>query len=197
MGQYTELGKNLMLDALKGTNPTTPITHAALFDRATPHNVTGVTSTDTITDNGNGYSNGDLIIFTAKTGGSNIVLGRPYFVTGVTTNTYTLSATPGGSTVDLGSDLTATTTVVKLVELTGGSPAYARKAISFNAASGGSIDDSTAPTFDVPAGATVDDMGLYSASTAGTLLAIDDLTSEAFAGQGTYQLTDVDCDLNT
>jgi hypothetical protein len=29
---YTNDGKNLMLAALKGTNPTTPITHAAVFN---------------------------------------------------------------------------------------------------------------------------------------------------------------------
>ena len=29
----TALGKNLMLDALKGTNPTTPITHVGLFTK--------------------------------------------------------------------------------------------------------------------------------------------------------------------
>ena len=41
MGAVATLGKNLMLDALKGTNPTTPITHAALFDADAGINVTG------------------------------------------------------------------------------------------------------------------------------------------------------------
>ena len=52
------------------------------------------------------------------------------------------------------------------------------------------------PVFDVPGGVTVDYMGLYSALTAGTLLAVDDLTAETFAGQGTYTLSDTDVDLN-
>lgn len=52
-------------------------------------------------------------------------------------------------------------------ELTGGSPAYARKAITYAAASGGQRSNSAALTFDVPA-ATVTHVGLWSAVTAGT-----------------------------
>ena len=37
----TALGKNLMLDALKGTNPTTPITHVGLFTKNANRNPTG------------------------------------------------------------------------------------------------------------------------------------------------------------
>lgn len=40
-------------------------------------------------------------------------------------------------------------------EVTGGSPAYARKAVTFSAASGGSKDIAAAQTFDVPASTTV------------------------------------------
>jgi len=196
MGAYSELGKNLMLDALGGVNPSNEITHAGLFDRGTPANVTGVTSTDLITHNSNGYSNGDLIIFTAKTGGSNIVLGRPYFIINVATNSYNIATKPGGATHDLGSDLTATSTVVKLVEISGGSPAYARKAVTFATAALGTMDETASPTFDIPAAATVDDVGFFSAVSAGDLLALDDLVSESFAGQGTYQLSDSDFDLN-
>jgi hypothetical protein len=80
-------------------------------------------------------------------------------------------------------------------ELTGGSPAYARKAIAWNAASGGAIDDSTGPVFDVPAGTTVSWVSFW--NTAGTVrYAKKDVTDEVFAGQGTYTLTDVDFDLN-
>jgi hypothetical protein len=55
------------------------------------------------------------------------------------------------------------------------------------------MDDSTnGAVFDIPAGATVDYSGQYSASTNGTLLTLTRQTSEVFAGQGTYTLTDVD-----
>lgn len=52
-------------------------------------------------------------------------------------------------------------------EATGGSPAYARKSITYAAASGGTIASNAAITFDVPAG-TYYHVGLWSASTAGT-----------------------------
>lgn len=120
---YSTAGKNLMLNALKGTNPTTPITHVSLH-----------------------------------------------------------TASPGDSGAN---------------EVSGGSPAYARVAIAFNAASAGSMDDSTnGAQFNVPAGTTVTHVGFWSASTAGTFLAYDDVTSETFAAQGTYTVTDADLDLN-
>lgn len=78
-------------------------------------------------------------------------------------------------------------------EVAGGSPAYARQAITWNAASGGALDDSNAPVFDIPAATTVSHFGLWSAATAGTFYGGAALSaSEAFTGQGTYTLTDVD-----
>jgi hypothetical protein len=73
-------------------------------------------------------------------------------------------------------------------EATGGSPAYARKSITWNAASG-TKTASNAPVFDVPAG-TYAYFGLWSASTAGTFYGGGALSaSEVFAGQGTYTLS--------
>jgi hypothetical protein len=116
---YSTAGKNLMLNALKGTNPTTPITHVSAH-----------------------------------------------------------TADPG----DTGAN-----------EVSGGSPAYARKAIAFNAASGGTMDDSTnGAVFDIRASTTVTHIGFWSASTAGTFLASADVTDETFAAQGTYTVTDAD-----
>lgn len=94
---YSTAGKNLMLNALRGTAPGAPITHVSLH-----------------------------------------------------------SALPS----DIGSD-----------EITGGSPAYARKAVTFDAASAGAIvKDATDPVFDVPAAATVVAVGFWSALTVGTFL---------------------------
>jgi len=60
-------------------------------------------------------------------------------------------------------------------EVTGGSPAYARKSLTFEAVAGtelaGSLDVSNSPVIDVPAGTTVRWLGIWTASTAGTLLA--------------------------
>lgn len=80
-------------------------------------------------------------------------------------------------------------------EVTGGSPAYARKAITWAAASGGTMDETTSPVFDVPAGTTVSWVSFW--NTAGTVRYLKkDVTDEAFGAQGTYTLTDTDFDLN-
>lgn len=81
-------------------------------------------------------------------------------------------------------------------EVTGGSPAYARKAVTWNAASAGSKALSNTPTFDVPASTTVTHVGLWSALTSGTYFGYIDVTDEVFASQGTYQITSGTFDLN-
>jgi hypothetical protein len=72
-------------------------------------------------------------------------------------------------------------------EVTGGSPAYARKACTFNAASSGSRALNADVTFDVPA-CTVAYVGYWSAVD-GTFLGSDQVTSEVFAAQGQYIVT--------
>lgn len=186
----TVAGDNLMLNALIGTNPTTPITHVGLLTKQANKSLTGVASTDVITSSAHGYSDGDLVVLSGLSGGAGLATGFPYFVRDSTTNTFKLALVPAGTAVDFTSDLSAGT-ANRLAELSGGSPAYARKSIAFAAASGGQIDDSTnGAVFDVPAGAVIDYVGFHSASTAGTLLAIDDVTQETFAAQGTYTVTD-------
>ena len=80
-------------------------------------------------------------------------------------------------------------------EVSGGSPAYARKSITWNAASGGNLDNNANPVFDVPAGTTITHFGLWSASSAGTFYGSGDITDETFGGQGTYTLSDADIPL--
>jgi len=72
-------------------------------------------------------------------------------------------------------------------ELTGGS--YARKSISFAAASGGSKAVTGSVVFDVPAGGTVLSVGFLTAITGGVQHAIDDVTQETFTSAGTYTVT--------
>ena len=51
-------------------------------------------------------------------------------------------------------------------ELSGGTPAYARKAVTFNAAaSGQKTIQETNTTFDIPAGATVSYLGIWNGTT--------------------------------
>lgn len=193
---YTTAGKNLMLNALVGTNPTTPITHAGLYDEnAALTSVTGVAATDLLTKTSHGLSNGDLVVLRSLTGGTGLREEYPYYVVGVSGNDFQLSETSGGSAFNFTTDITSVS-IVKLVEISGGSPAYARKSITWNAAAEGSVDDSNVPVFDVPAAAVVDYVGFFSAVTAGTLCAIDPVIPETFGAQGTYTLTDADLDLN-
>jgi hypothetical protein len=75
-------------------------------------------------------------------------------------------------------------------ELAGGSPAYAREAASWSAAvngAGNSVITLLADvTFDVPAGATVAFVGMFSAGSGGVFRGSDDVTPELYGGQGTY-----------
>jgi hypothetical protein len=80
-------------------------------------------------------------------------------------------------------------------EITGGTPAYARKAHTWAAAgspTGGNMDNSNAPVFDVPGSTTVAFVGMWTDATAGTFYGSFDVTDEVFGGQGTYTLTDAD-----
>jgi len=189
---YTAAGKHAMLNALGAL-----ATHIGILDAATPiTTVTGVTSTDTFTKTSHGLSNGDLVVLSSLTGGSGLVAGAPYFVVAQATNTFQLSLTSGGSAVDLGTDVTSVT-VTELVEVTGGSPAYSREAATWATAAAGSMDESTGTlSFDMPASSAADYAGAYSASTTGTLYAIDALAGESFVAQGVFELTDADLDLN-
>jgi hypothetical protein len=193
---YTAAGKNRMLDALAGTASGSPISHVGLLTKGA--NITGVTSTgspDTFTKTAHGLSNGDLIVFSSVSGGGGLVAAFPYFVVSTAANTFQVALTVGGSALDLTSDVTSAT-VNKLAEVSGGSPAYARTAIAFAAAAASLIDDSTnGAVLNVPAAGVVDYHGFWTASTAGTLLAIDDVTQETFGAQGTYTVTDSKLDL--
>jgi hypothetical protein len=81
-------------------------------------------------------------------------------------------------------------------EISGGSPAYARKAITWNTASAGNLDNNANPVFDVPAGTTIKYVGLWSAVTSGTFYGSFDITDETFGAQGTYTLSDADISLS-
>lgn len=72
-------------------------------------------------------------------------------------------------------------------EVTGGSPAYARKAVAWNAASGGIATQNGDVVLDIPAGTTVSWLSLW--NTAGTVRYLKkDVTDEAFGAQGTYTI---------
>jgi hypothetical protein len=82
-------------------------------------------------------------------------------------------------------------------EISGGSPAYARKAITWNSASSGNLDSSNTPVFDVPGGVTITHIGFFSALTGGTYYGSSPLSaSETFGSQGQFELQDADINLS-
>jgi hypothetical protein len=73
-------------------------------------------------------------------------------------------------------------------ELSGGSPAYARKPVSWAVASGGSKPLTGTVTFDVPAGRGATHVGFWSAASGGTFYGSDALSSPEsdYTSQGQY-----------
>jgi len=76
-------------------------------------------------------------------------------------------------------------------EVTGGTPAYARKAITWGSPASSSVAmAATLPTFNVPAATTISYLGYWSALTSGTFYGSRALSSpETYGGQGTYAVT--------
>lgn len=74
-------------------------------------------------------------------------------------------------------------------EVTGGSPAYARKGITWSAAAAGAKALTGLPTFDVPAGTTIGWLGLWDAVTVGTFLGIMPLGGGALKTFAVYDDT--------
>jgi hypothetical protein len=73
-------------------------------------------------------------------------------------------------------------------EVSGGSPAYARKAIAWSAAAAGSAAQNGDVVIDIPAATTVSWLSLW--NVAGTVRYLKkDVTDEAFGAQGTYTVT--------
>lgn len=196
MGVFTAAGRKVMLDAIGGTNPALSITHVGLMTKGANRSVTGTASTDVIADTATPYANGDIVVLSGLTGGTGLFVDQIYFIINKNTNDYQLAHSPGGSAVDFTTNLTAAT-INKLTEISGGSPAYARKAIAWSAAvdPGTKTDSTNGAVFDVPAAAVVDYVSGHSASSAGTLLVVDAVTQESFGSQGTYTLTNADLDL--
>lgn len=76
------------------------------------------------------------------------------------------------------------TTPTASTEVTGGSPAYARKSVTWSAAASGSKAASNQPVFDVPGSTTITHLGYWRGSTYLGSRALD--TAQTYATQGTY-----------
>lgn len=76
-------------------------------------------------------------------------------------------------------------------EVSGGSPAYARDTIAWNAASGGNLDSSDQPQLDIPAATTVRWIGFWSALSGGTFRGSSPAGAEAVRPFTAEDSTDV------
>ena len=85
-------------------------------------------------------------------------------------------------------------------ELSGGTPAYTRQAITWNGASGESIVLSSDVIFDVPIGSVVAGWQIYDNANGGVAFGIMPLIPETHSSQDTYtllaQLTDISVSSN-
>lgn len=90
-------------------------TAPAIIAPQTGKAVTAVAATDLFTSAGHGFIAGEPVVFSGLTGGAGLTAGQTYYViaANLTTNNFQVSATFGGSTIDLTTDLTAGT-VTKL-----------------------------------------------------------------------------------
>lgn len=73
-------------------------------------------------------------------------------------------------------------------EISGGSPAYARRASNWGAGANSAVV-STPAAHDVPSGTTVAGVQYHSAQTAGTYWDGVPVTAQSFSSQGTYAVT--------
>lgn len=74
-------------------------------------------------------------------------------------------------------------------EVTGGAPAYARKAITWTPGASDGVNNGTAVVFDLPASTAVTHIGIWSAVTAGTFLDKAAMVVNSQASQATVTVT--------
>src|SRR4051812_10051571 len=75
-------------------------------------------------------------------------------------------------------------------EVVGGSPAYARKAVTLAAASGGVRSVTNQPVFDIPINTTINYVGYWTAAVGGSFVGSAQVLAEGpYLAQGQYTLT--------
>lgn len=76
-------------------------------------------------------------------------------------------------------------------------PSIVRQAVSWNPATDGNLDSSNIPVFEVAAGSIVSHVQFWDAAEDGNFMGAAPVTSETFAGVGTYTLQDANILHNT
>jgi len=96
-------------------------------------------------------------------------------------------ATAYGSLATHGAIYTSKPGAAAGTEPTGGTPAYARKPLTWGSPTNGTV--TATAVFDVPAGANIQGVGVHTALTGGTYLDGGEVTAQLFATQGTLTVT--------
>lgn len=186
MSGFTGLGKNEALEAIKAVAK-----YVGGFSQSSEVSLTGQVSTEELKlASGHGLSVGDLIMFTTLTGGKTganpLFVGRPYFVIVSNAEGIKISQKESG-TAEVWAETVTAGKYVKLTELSGGSPTYARVGTSFGTASKGKLEDVTGHALNVKAGATISHIGYFQNSSGTPTVGVFTLAApEAFSEQGTY-----------
>lgn len=71
-------------------------------------------------------------------------------------------------------------------ELSGGTPPYARQAVTWGPSVDGVLPSTNDPEFNVPAGATVAFVGFWTEATGGVFHGSGEVDAEVYNGQGVY-----------
>lgn len=190
---YTMFGKHMMLNAMR-----IAATHIGLFAGEGLPAATGSAASNELSKPAHGLAVNQPVTLQGlnENEGTGLFNNVPYYVHSINGNAFKLCDLPGGAEIDFTTDITDCT-VIKFVELAGGAPAYARKAVTWAAPVIGNVDN-TDPSilFDVPAGNTVLAAGAFNDSLVGDMLMFDLIAPEVFGGQGIYELSDADFHLN-
>lgn len=93
-----------------------PIELPTLLDVPTGQAVTATASTDVFAKTAHGYVAGNAVVFSGLTGGAGVTAGTTYYViaSGLTADAFKVSATQGGSTIDVTTDMSAGTVTRQL-----------------------------------------------------------------------------------
>lgn len=109
--QFTPVGQTPILDAMlgliSGKMPGQSMVPGGLS--STTYAATGVAATNVITATGHTFTNGDLVAFSAISGGSGLAIENRYYVRDVSGDTFKLATTSGGSAIDFTTDITSGT----------------------------------------------------------------------------------------
>jgi hypothetical protein len=135
---------------------------------------------------GTGFANNDRVVFTSKTGGTAIPVGRDCFVINLSGEEFELALTNGGAAISAGTEVTAGE-LAKIVEQTNSGESK-RIATSFGATPvNRTAEDSTSHAIKVLTGGQVNYGGYFTTEATGEADVLCEVAQETFSGAaGTY-----------